>query len=159
MDEEKPRVPGHDRAKVTGVTLIIVGLALFVLQFFEGVGESLFFFVIGAAFLAMYARRKEYGFLVPAGIMMGLGLGFIVDSSSLGLGIGFLSIYVIDTVVRGPSHWWPLIPGLILVLKAVTARYDDFGAVVSRGWPLILVIVGVLYLMGVIGKKRDTEFD
>jgi len=135
------------------IALIIVGAVLFALQFSRGPSEVIVFLVVGAVLLAAYFQRKSYSFLVPACILLGLGLGAMGERtaidfdnfSSFGLGLGFLAIFVIDTIVRGRTHWWPLIPGGILLLSSVSD--SPVIRVITKWWPLILVLVGVLLLL------------
>jgi hypothetical protein len=139
------------------IALIIVGAVLFALQFSRGPSEVIVFLVVGAVLLALYFQRKHYGLLVPGCILLGLGLGTLgdragIDLDNFGLGLGFLAIYIIDTMVRGRTHWWPLIPGVVLLLSSVS----DSPAlkVITRGWPLILVLVGVFLLWRSRGGGR-----
>ena len=144
---------------VAGLVLIVVGLGLFFVQRWGGIGQSAIFLVIGAAFLAAYLYNRVYGFLIPACILLGLGVGSVIgegtafdfgDPERLGLGGGFIAIYVIALVYERRSHWWPLIPGAALIL---TAR-PDFQDFLREFWPLILVAVGVLILLGGFGRRR-----
>ena len=73
--------------------------------------------------------------------------------TAVGLGIGFIAIFVVDRFYRGKTAWWPLIPGLILLVTGAATGHIDFGKLMSKGWPLILVILGILYLTGLLGSK------
>ncbi len=152
----------RDPRKVAGAILIVVGLLLFTLQYVTGVAYSLIFLVAGGVFLIAYFNKRSYGLLIPACIMLGIGVGRlgeeaalpVDDMSQLGLGIGFVSIYVIDKLYRGRADWWPLIPGAILIVNGAGSGYVDIGRLISKGWPIILVIVGLLFLMGKIGTDH-----
>ena len=157
----------RDPRKVAGAILIAVGVLFFTLQYVTGVTYSVIFLVGGGIFLIAYFTKKSYSFLIPACIMLGIGVGHlgeeaslpIDDMSAVGLGIGFVSIYAIDRLFSGRSHWWPLIPGLILVINGVGSDRVYFGKLISEGWPILLVVVGILFLTGRIGtdhrKKRS----
>jgi hypothetical protein len=148
----------NQRQVATGAILILIGLGLFALQFLEGFGEAALFFLIGGAFVAAYLYFRSYGLLIPGGILLGLGLGSVGESSvlafgdfgAIGLGIGFVAIYVIALIYEGHSHWWPLIPGLILIVTGF-ASGTSFERLLSVGWPLILIFVGLLILAGAFG--------
>lgn len=151
--------PDRNPAVVTGWILIIAGLGLGAVQFFEGYGESLVLLVVGTAFLAAYFMRRAYGLLVPGGIIVGIGLGQLAqevfdpagDIEALGIGVGFLLIYAIDSMYRGSTHWWPLIPGGVLVVAGTSSVVDtDF---VKLLWPALFVIVGVAMLVGVSRRR------
>jgi len=138
----------------TAVALIVVGAALFALQMTEGAAEVIVFLVLGAVFLAGYLYRRQYGLLVPGCILLGLGLGALGERSAidfrnfqpLGLGLGFIAIFAVDLAVRRRTHWWPLVPGAVLVLGGVAdSRYLVW--LFSKGWPLILIVVGLMMLL------------
>ncbi len=132
---------------IAGRLLIGLGLFLFILRLTQGYGEAVTLFTIASGFLAGYFAWRKYSLLVVGGITMGAGLGALADSWSISgiditqaaLGVGFLSIYLIDRLVRGSSPLWPLIPGLILLLLGVTAEKHVIQQCISYGWPLILV--------------------
>src|SRR3970040_2162542 len=106
-----------------GAVLIVVGLILLASQFVKGFADHIWTLLIGGLFVAGYFYRRAYGLLIPGCILLGIGLGNLGEGSilqfgdfdSIALGLGFLAIFVIDTLYRGRSHWWPLIPGGVLV--------------------------------------------
>jgi hypothetical protein len=157
--EDTPR----SRRPVSGVILIFVGLALFVLRFVHGLDESIVLVALGSAFLAGYFYRRVYGLLIPGCILLGLGVGGMTGGArfgvehweEIGLGVGFVAIFLIDLAVRGQMNWWPLIPGLILIVGPVASAHVNFGRIVSYGWPLILVVAGLLILTGRFGRYRE----
>lgn len=146
---------------IAGSAVIGMGLGLWVLQRLEAIGPSAFFFLIGGAFMAAYLARKEYGFLIPACILLGLGAGSIGgdsflsfgDAMWLGLGFGFVAIFLIALLYERKSHWWPLIPGAALILLGLDRTREAFDFLYEN-WPLALVLVGVLILLGAFGKPR-----
>jgi hypothetical protein len=132
------------------------------MQLVEGPREAFAFLVVGGAFLVWYFYRRRYGLLIPACILLGLGLGEVGDWSGVdfhdfsaaGLGVGFIAIYVIDRLYRGSSPWWPLIPGGILLVRSLVSRNSGVHRYIEVGWPLVLVIVGLLVLAGAFGRRR-----
>jgi hypothetical protein len=148
MVERKGRI-------AAGLTLIVLGGVLYLLERSVGIDSAAVLLIIGGAFLAYYFYKREYGFLVPACIMLGLGTGTVVSHTRYdygqptlwGLGLGFIAIFVIAWLYQRESHWWPLIPGGILVLLGLprTKGIIDF---LFDNWPLILVAVGILILIG-----------
>ncbi len=142
-----------------GAVLVLLGLGLFAVQFVEGFGESLVLFLIGGAFVAGYFYRRAYGLLIPGCILLGIGLGSLGegtvfglgDLSAIGLGLGFIAIFVIALVYQGSTHWWPLIPGGILVVTGLASGNEALERLLEVGWPLILVFVGLLLLAGAFG--------
>ncbi|MGH8246894.1 MAG: hypothetical protein ACREUU_10730 [Gammaproteobacteria bacterium] len=91
------------RRSVLGVILIVLGIVFLIGQRLNVGGEGVVA-AIGLAFLTAYAFTRNYGFLVPGGIMTGLGIGIIYENRLngegapvlLGLGLGFISIAVVD---------------------------------------------------------------
>jgi hypothetical protein len=152
------------RRTSAAVALIVIGAVFFALQMTKGPTEVLVYLVLGGLFLVGYLYRRQYNLLVPGCILLGLGLGALGERTSidfrnfspLGLGLGFIGIFVVDLAFRRRTHWWPLIPGGVLVLNSV-ADLRQLTWLFSKGWPLILVVIGVLMLLrrsGVAGANR-----
>lgn len=145
-----------------GLILIVIGLGLFAMDRMEGIGAEVVLLIIGAAFLVAYFLQKNYGLLIPACIMLGLGVGRVgggsmfelADGNQFGLAIGFISIYVIARLYEGKTHWWPLIPGAVLLLVSLpyTHRYMEF---IFDHWQLILVLIGVLMIAGALRGSQE----
>ncbi|HEV2476691.1 MAG TPA: hypothetical protein VGX22_09120 [Candidatus Dormibacteraeota bacterium] len=115
---------------------------------------------LGVAFAIAYVTTRQYGFLVPAGILSGVGAGLLLssllnmsDSGTLvliGGGLGFLAIFAVDMLVPNLSvRWWPLIPGgLMLVVGASSANANQEVIRQLQIWsPLLLVGIGVVLLL------------
>ena len=81
---------------------------------------------------------------VPLG-RIGADLWNVYEYATIGLGVGFLAIYVIDRLYRGSSSWWPLIPGFILVARGLSV--GDLKDVLSKSWPVGVIVVGVLLVI------------
>ncbi len=150
-----------DRQKFTaGMVLVLFGLGFFLVQRLDAIGNEVIMLIIGAAFLVAYFFQKAYGLLVPAGILLGIGTGQLLQGQywwanegvQLGLGVGFLSIYVIAKLYQGTSHWWPLIPGVILVIVGLPRTARVF-RVLFDNWPLVLVAIGLIVLIGAFRKS------
>jgi hypothetical protein len=155
------------RRRITaGAILIVIGIALLALQLTKGWGEWIILLLIGGLFIAAYFFRRAYGLLIPGCILVGIGLGAIGnntilgvgDFTQVGLGIGFIAIYVIDRIYRNPAtHWWPLIPGGILLLTGIGTLSGDLGRLIRDGWPLLLVLAGLLLIgaaFGLFGRRN-----
>jgi hypothetical protein len=154
---------GRQGRLVAGMVLVVIGFALFAAQFVEGLDSAIWLLSIGVLFIAGYFYRHAYGLLIPGGILVGIGLGQIGDrvfdgfdgSGSLGVGVGFLLIYLIDRVYRGPqAPWWPLIPGGILLITTLSNAGEPFSRVMDYAWPAILIVAGLVILLG-INRSRD----
>jgi len=145
--------------------LILLGLVLYGMQYIGDLGKSALLLCSGALFIAGYLFTRFYLLLVTGGVLLGLGLGsfgeryFYVwgELSHIGLGVGFVLIYLIALLYQRRSHWWPLVPGAILILLGLQSWGKVWRFLLSDGWPLILVIIGVLILLGTIGRSRRPQ--
>ena len=140
---------------IPGLILILLGIAFLLMQYFE-FGPGLFLTLLGLIFLIPYALTRSYGLLIPGCILSGIGVGLMFDRLPLntavtvpiGLGLGFIAIFAVQLVVARESHWWPLIPGGLLVLVGIADGIPQSQTLVEKGWPLILVFIGLLILAG-----------
>jgi hypothetical protein len=145
--------PGGNRT-LAGAVLVVLGLGLFALQLVGPPAEATALFVVGSALVLAYLMRGIYGLLIPGCILLGLGLGRVGGLEGVGLGVGFLAIYLIDSLYRGRTHWWPLIPGAVLAGVGLTRLNPDLLGVLAVGWPLLLVLAGLGLLATGMGIGR-----
>ena len=144
---------------------MLVGLAFFLRPRFDFLDSEYILLLLGVVFLACYLWQRRYGLMVPAGVLMGLGVGRLFDEnlasfaegSQLGLGFGFLAIFLVPLAYQRKSHWWPLIPGGVLILSAFE-QTENVARVLFEYWPLALVAAGaVLVAAGWLGRKRESS--
>jgi hypothetical protein len=150
----------RDRMAVAVILIVVgaAGLAAQVLDFDADVG-GLVVTVIGVGFLVAFAFRRQYGYLVPGGIMTGLGAGIIASQSLtlvdeqtggvivLGLGLGFLSIWVIGAIAHvDRHHWWPIIPGGILTAVGAILLIGGQAVNLLDYWGVAIVVIGLIVL-------------
>jgi len=138
-----------------------------------GVG-ALVVLALGLAFLAAHVITRQYEPLVPGGILTGLGAGIVTSQSLavtdelaagivvLGLGLGFLSIWIIGGLLQvAAHHWWPLVPGGILAVIGGSLVSGGQAVQILDFWPVVLVGLGVLVLLRsritIDGRVADTE--
>lgn len=140
--------------RILGLLLIAIGGALLIVLTTDVGGEVVVVF-LGLGFLVAYLPTRTYGFLVPGGILTGLGAGMVAASQGgpgvsvpLGLGCGFLAIALIDRLVgaSGGVWWWPLIPGGILVTGSVS-NLSGVPNLERYVVPGVLIIIGVALLV------------
>jgi hypothetical protein len=152
--EEMPR-RRRDRKAVGAVVLIVAGLMLFGLQFAGGYAGPLTLIVVGALFLVLYAWRFSYVGLVAGCVLAGLGVGTLLDRALdtradltlVGLGAGLVAVYAVDLARVHWTHWWPLIPGVVLILVGALQDRPHAWTWIGRLWPLVLVAAGVVVLV------------
>ena len=144
------------RRLTAGAILIVVGMILLASQLVEGLADHVWTLLIGGLFVAGYFYRRAYGLLIPGCILLGIGLGNLGEGSilqfgdfdSIALGLGFVAIFLIDTLYRGRSHWWPLIPGGVLLVSGLAEGSQAFEDLLTVGWPAILILIGLIILAG-----------
>ena len=71
----------RERRLTAGAILIVVGITAFLFSRLGYLEGELVLAVLGAAFLAAYLVRGRYGLLVPGSILLGLGLGGLLEES------------------------------------------------------------------------------
>ncbi len=137
---------------IPGLILILLGIAFLLKEYFE-FGPGLVLIFIGLIFLVLYVFTRSYGLLVPGLIVAGLGIGLMFErgtrtdvTAPLGLGLGFIAIFVVDFVMTRRLRWWPLIPGVLLALAGIVEAYPEAQIWLQRGWPALLIVVGLLLL-------------
>lgn len=143
----------RDPRRVTGLLLVAGGL-LWALVATTDLDGTIVVPGVGVGFLLAYLATRRYGLLVPGGILTGLGVGLVIAAQDgpgeavvLGLGLGFVSITVLDAMLgEGEAAWWPLIPGGILTVVggAQIAGIRDIGVYLV---PTALIAVGLLLLL------------
>lgn len=146
---------------VGAIILIVIGVVALAANLGGGkyVGDSLLL-ALGLAFLIGYAFTRRYGYLVPGGILTGLGGAVLATSLSgtsdggayalIGGGIGFLLIFALDLLVsRINRRWWPVIPGaLMIVAGSATATGNDVFVRQAQVWaPVLLIAIGLVILI------------
>ena len=164
--------PGHGRGDerdgswVGGVVLITIGIAFLLGQLLPNAGRFVPL-LVGLSFLAVFLVTRTYGFLVPAGIVTGVGAGIVLameDQGRVGgglflvsLGLGFIGIVVLGALFRlRENHPWPLVPGGILcTIGLITLAGTRYGDVARYAWPIVLIGLGVLFVLrGVLRRPR-----
>lgn len=158
---------------VIGVILIAVGaIALLgqIVQLPSSLG-SWIVLLIGLGFLAAGITGRTYGFLVPGGIMTGLGAGIIVSEAialpsdeatggavTLGLGLGFVAVWVIGGLLRvEANHWWPLVPGGILVLVGGALVLGGQAIDLLDYWGAVAIAAGLVVVWRSFAHSRASS--
>jgi len=131
---------------IFGLILILVGASMVFGELFSWIRGISFILIVGAVFLVGYIRNRSYGLLIPACLLIAIGITHYIsypagfdNFGQFMLGIGFVAIYGIDVLVRGKSHWWPIIPGAILLISG----YFGSDQVMTIVLPVALILVGI----------------
>ncbi len=162
-----PQVPSERRkAVIGGMLLIAIGLLVLVAQNLQTETLGLLFLpALGGIFLMAGIAARQVGFLIPGGILTGIGVGAILEQSSriadngtaqggaflLGFAGGWFLITVLSLIFTRYPQWWPLIPGTIMALIGggllIGGAAWNVLEFVGRWWPLALVALGLLIIV------------
>lgn len=150
---------------ITGAALVLIGLFLFAGQFIKAEWLGLTILPgLGAIFLAWGLISRNFGLIIPGGILSGLGAGILLIETRftmidevnkggvvmLSFAAGWLLITLLSGPVSGKVEFWPLIPGAIIGLAGGALLTGGMALEVlnlaGKSWPLGLIVVG-LYLI------------
>lgn len=151
-----------DREWISGVLILVVGLVV--------LGERLVPDLVpvlplaaGIVVLGVFFVLRTPGVLVTGSVLTGVGLGVLVARGSsqtlatpgfvASIGAGFLLAWVLGLLLGVRAvRTWPLIPGIGLLALAALLYVLDIGPEVlrltARWWPLALVVIGALLMLG-----------
>lgn len=162
------------RGKLIGGTiLILIGLLTLAGQYIQSEWFGLLILpALGLIFLAWGIISREFGLLIPGGVLSGIGLGaFLITGPLSGLpeertgGIfllafaaGWFLITLLSTITKHGLAWWPLIPGAILgliggalIVGGPALRVLEL---VGQGWPIILIAIGLYMILWRRGMQK-----
>lgn len=152
---------------ILAIVLIGVGAASLVANVVPDSG-GVIVLLIGLGLLAAFAFLREYGYLVPGAIMTGLGIGIVASLALdvteevqggivvLGLGLGFIGIWVIGALARVEgNHWWPFVPGGILASVGAALLIGGQAIDLLAFWPVVLIAIGIVVLGRAVMELRQ----
>jgi drug/metabolite transporter (DMT)-like permease len=135
-----------------GIFVILIGIVLLLSEIFNYQSQNYFLLILGVVFVAAYFYRNRYGYLIPGCILLGISVGEMFNFPTIGLGLGFSAIYIIHKLYRKTSHWWPLVPGVVLIGIGLQ-EHEYFGKISFTAFlGIILIILGIVVLFR---KKTD----
>ena len=151
---------------IGGALLIAIGLLVLLAQNIKTESLGLLFLpALGGLFLVAGIVGRQVGFIIPGGILTGIGLGVILTQNPqvaltetaqggvffIGFALGWFLITVLSKLFTHETQWWALIPGGImallggaLMLGGAALNVLEF---VGRWWPLVLVGLGLVIIM------------
>ena len=113
---------------------------------------------IGVGFLIAYFASRLYGLAIPGSLLIGIGAGIALAEALVlepdagtagaglilgGIGAGFVLVYILDALYTHASNWWPLIPGLILLVLGAILYAAGSAPALLQWWPALLVALGI----------------
>jgi len=149
---------------VWGVVLVSVGLWMLVSNFTGWELSAALPLVLGLFFLARGSVSRKVGFLIPGGILTGIGMGAVLLEGPfnglegeaagglflLAFALGWALITLTSALFVRKIAWWPLIPGGIMAFIGGALLIGDPMTTVleyaGQGWPIVLIAIG-LYLI------------
>jgi len=148
--------PQRRRGVLGGLVVFAVGLAFVLPPLGVPNAGPLLFTALGLAFAAAYwLGYRQFVYLVPAAVMIGLGLGLLVPAAfELGAVAGpvfFASLaasFLVMTLLA-PEQRWPLLaaaPFALLAFAGVIGRGDLVAGVQPFALPVVLMAVGAYLL-------------
>jgi hypothetical protein len=149
----------HRRGVLGGLVVFAVGFAFLLpaLRIPTTVAGPALFLALGAAFAAAYALGyRQFVYLVPAAILIGVGIGLLIpavfDTGTLSAPIflGALAGAFGAVTLLAPERRWPLVPMIPLALIAVAGVLGKVdlvpGALQPFVFPVLLMAVGAYLL-------------
>lgn len=158
----------HDtRGRVAaGVALIAIGLVALLAQLTNwSILGWIILPMLATIFLAWGLLTRNFGLIIPGGILGGLGLGLFTmvgPVSSLFAGFqpgvfmlcfagGWALIALLSPITSDRFHWWPLIPGAVIGMVGVFLLGGRFTWAIMElmgyAWALILIGIGAFLLL------------
>ncbi len=149
---------------VWGVVLVSVGLWMLVSNFTGWELGAALPLVLGLFFLAWGSVSRKVGFLIPGGILTGIGMGAVLLEGPfnglegeaagglflLAFALGWALITLTSALFVRKIAWWPLISGGIMAFIGGALLIGDPMTTVleyaGQGWPIVLIAIG-LYLI------------
>lgn len=162
----------NDRRGLTlGVVLALIGVFFLLRRSVAFSGPGPICLLLGAIFLAVSALRSFRGPLLPGGVLLGLGLGFLLQGPLdawlprwatllAGLAVGFLLVAGLDRAGGGDRRRISLIPAMILfgvAAGAAVARAVDltvFFENLAGLWPWLLVAAGLWLVVSALRRRQ-----
>lgn len=145
-----------------GLVLLAVGAALLLARMHVVASGPAILLAVGVALALWGVLQRRLGPLVPGCVLLGLGAGMFLGDRGvealgmvrwhvLGLGFGFVLIFLLALVLGLGSQVWALVVGLVLCavgfLPHLKGLVDPQVLVAVRTyWPVLLVVAG-LYLV------------
>lgn len=148
----------------------LIGLGLVLTGLFVMVGNTagavrfmglVFLLGLGLIILLWGIFAHTSGPIIPGALLTGVSAGALLTQAvfalesvetagvhALAVAGGFLLITLLTGVFAGPPLWWPLIPGILLLLGGLNLLLKaDLMLRVGDFWPLAMIAAGMYLLL------------
>lgn len=147
---------------IFGALLVAVGGVLMATRYFSFRHSVLWTLGLGLAFAVIAIVGRSYAALVAGMVLLGVGAGLLLEGRGqfglpadgwrpVCLGLAFIGIYVLSLLLKLKSHWWPLVPGVVLItyggvgwLGRLPLHLTEF---VMTWWPVALILIGAALII------------
>ncbi len=161
---------------ISGAALILIGLFLFTVQYIQSEWLAMGILPgLGIIFLAWGMISRNFGLLIPGGILSGLGAGiFLMEGPlsamddmgkggviMLSFAAGWALMTLLSRFVGDKFQLWPLIPGAIIGLVGAAllagGKAVEILNLVGKSWPLGLIAAGLYILLWRKGFQQNVN--
>ena len=170
MDQDMETRNSRRNIIAVGVLLVAIGAFSLAGQWVD-LGVS-FLLGLGAAMLAWGVLTRTIGWIIPGGIVSGIGLGVLVNDSGvlaslsgdiegavflLSMALGWFTIPLAAWLSKAGRALWALIPGGVMALVGGLVLMGEQGLNILNAFnivlPVVLVLVGLGLILGLKFKK------
>ena len=144
--------PPRRRGVLGGLVVFAVGLAFLLPAVRIPNAGPVLFLALGGAFAAAYwLGYRQFVYLMPAAVMIGLGIGLLLPATfELGrlaapIFFGALAAAFVTVTILAPDHRWPLVPAAplaVIAVAGVVGGVDILPALQPFILPVVLMLVG-----------------
>lgn len=171
MSQPSPR-SNLNKTYISGSILILIGILILMTQVVQAPLLSMSLIPgLGLLFIAWALLMRNFGLLIPGGILVGVGAGvLLIEMHVTGLddgaafmiafGLGWMLITLLSPLTTREVQWWPLIPGGIIMTIGLLIQQPWGHPVLmalSYLWPLSLVALGGYLIFK--AHRREKEQD
>jgi len=160
LEPKKIERPRHGAA--IGMMMILAGVALLLSHFLALDLGVYLLLLLGLGMLAWGAYSHTSGWIIPGGILTGIGTGALVFNGPwqvasqyqpgiflLCFALGWFLIPVFTRLFGTGMHWWPFIPGGIMAISgsALLLVHGSMRETIANLLQAALLILAGLYLV------------
>lgn len=161
--EARTESPRQRDMLIAGFVLALIGAAALVSELWPDLDRYLPL-AVGVGLLVVFAISRAYLALVGGSILSGLGIGLLAsqlvgtgqaDGAGVVLGLagGFIAIWLAGIALGlKERHWWPLVPGTILLLVGSGLAIEAAGT--NLPWLVPSLVLGLGLVVMAIGYLR-----